>query len=115
MYESGCQLKDSKDSSSEQATSGQVVDLASFRKSKETKTEFGRGREPLYVSHLNGKVTGKPDQKRPGESADFGDRLTRIRSSLEKINRLMADLKKMSADGPTPIATAPTSVDAKKK
>lgn len=77
---------------------GEVVSLANFRKKKETQEEFGRGREPLYVSHLTGKVTGTPHMKRP-ESQDFGDRLTRIRSSLEKINRLMSELKKMSSEG----------------
>ena len=78
--------------------SGQIVDLARFRKKKEVAEEFGRGREPLYVSHLTGKVTGNPHMKSP-ESPDFGDRLTRIRSSLEKINRLMSELKKMSSEG----------------
>lgn len=79
-----------------------VVDLASFRKKKETDGEFARGREPLYVSHLEGKVTGSPNTKRP-DGEGFGDRLTRIRSSLEKINRLMTDLKRMSAEGPAPV------------
>lgn len=77
---------------------GEVVSLAQFKKKKETQEEFGRGREPLYVSHLTGKVTGNPHMKR-SESPDFGDRLTRIRSSLEKINRLMSELKKMSSEG----------------
>ena len=96
-----------------------VVDLASFRKKKETAGEFARGREPLYVSHLEGKVTGNPNAKSPvtGTAAEgFGDRLTRIRSSLEKINRLMADLKKMSNEGPAPLAEAakPTQNTTKK-
>lgn len=77
--------------------SGEVVDLASFRKKKDTNEEFARGgRKPLYVSHLTGKVTGSPHLKGP-QSPDFGDRLQRIRSSLEKINRLMGELKKMSS------------------
>ena len=78
--------------------SGDVVDLAAFRKKKDVGEEFARGRQPLYVSHLTGKVTGSPHLKGP-ESPDFGDRLQRIRSSLDKINRLMTELKKMSADG----------------
>ena len=73
-----------------------VVDMASFRKKKSIDQEFARDRKPLYVSHLTGKVTGNPHGKRP-ESGDFGDRLQRIRTSLEKINRLMSDLKKMSS------------------
>lgn len=81
------------------AGKSQVVDLANFRKQKEVAEELTRGgRSPLYVSHMTGKVTGNPHMKRP-ESPDFGDRLQRIRSSLEKINRLMTELKKMSADG----------------
>ena len=93
---------------------GEVVSLASFRKQKETKEEFGRGREPLYVSHLTGKVTGTPPTKRP-ETQDFGDRLTRIRSSLEKINRLMSELKKMSSEGSEADATSASSKLPSKK
>lgn len=77
---------------------GKVVDLANFRKKKSTDDELARGRKPLYVSHQSGKVTGSPHLKGP-ESPDFGDRLQRIRSSLDKINRLMSELKKMSTDG----------------
>lgn len=94
------------DKKSTGSSESQVVDLASFRKKKATEGEFApSGREPLYVSHLNGKVGGNPHMKRP-EAEGFGDRLTRIRSSLEKINRLMADLKRMSADGPQPAGEA---------
>lgn len=86
------------DQSSNRQDEAQVVDLASFRKQKTTEAEFARGgRKPLYVSHLNGKVSGSPHMKRP-DSSDFGDRLQRIRSSLEKINRLMSELKRMSAN-----------------
>lgn len=60
---------------------------------KNKKTE--EGRQPLFVSH--GRVRGPtPD--------DFGDRLTRIRTSLEKINKLMIELKKM--DKTTPPTTS---------
>jgi hypothetical protein len=90
--------KTSKPSPSEK--SGQVVDLADFRKKKTTDEELARGRKPLYVSHGTGKISGSPHMKRP-ESADFGDRLSRIRSSLEKINKLMSELKRMSASEPT--------------
>jgi len=50
--------------------------------SKKTK----EGREPLFVSHIDGTVKG-PNKE------DFGDRIQRIRTSLEKINKLMAELK----------------------
>jgi hypothetical protein len=73
-----------------------IVDIASFRKKKSTDEELARGRKPLYVSHASGKVTGSPHLKGP-ETADFGDRLSRIRSSLDKINRLMSELKRMSS------------------
>ena len=92
----------------------QIVDLASFRKKKEIGDELTRGgRKPLYVSHLSGKVTGmSPQVGRSDDQADFGDRLQRIRSSLEKINRLMTELKKMSAEPqviPAPISSASRS------
>ena len=91
----------SVDTKGPEAISSQVVDLASFRKKKEVGEELTRGgRKPLYVSHLTGKVTGS-QQASPGQAegqADFGDRLQRIRSSLEKINRLMSELKKMSSE-----------------
>lgn len=74
-----------------------VVDLNAFKKKKESEKEISRGRLPLHVSHLDGKVTGSPHFKRPNTD-DFGDRMQRIKSSLEKINKLMADLKKSSKD-----------------
>ena len=73
----------------------QVVDLAAFRQKKEITDNLARGRNPLYVSHADGKVTGSPHLKRP-EAPDFGDRLQRIRTSLEKINSLMSELKKVA-------------------
>ena len=38
----------------------------------------------LQISHKEGKITG---------TDSFGERLIRIRASLEKINKLMAELK----------------------
>jgi len=72
--------------------SSNVVDLKSFKRTRELETQIGRGRTPLHVSHIDGKVKGSPHLK-TNESDDFGDRMQRIRSSLEKINQLMADLK----------------------
>lgn len=74
---------------------GKVVDLTSFRKKKEVTRELAGDRTPLYVSHLDGKVKGSPHLK-DSDTQDFGDRLQRIRMSLEKINNLMQELKKMS-------------------
>jgi len=78
------------------AVDAKVLDFNSFKKKKSGDGELARGRNPLYKSHLEGKVTGSPHFKRP-EAEDFGDRLTRIRTSLEKINGLISELKKMSA------------------
>lgn len=87
------------DSSQNQSGSsnGKVLDLGSFRKKKETKNEFAPNRQPLYSSHL-GSTPDKAGGKRSTQTqdADFGDRLHRIRLSLDKINRLMGELKKMS-------------------
>lgn len=48
------------------------------------------GRKPLFVSHLTGTIDtgGKPTPE------DFEDRMVRIKASLEKINKLMIELKK---------------------
>jgi hypothetical protein len=83
---------DENSNRTEDATSEKkVVSLASYRKKKETEDDLARGRRPLYVSHLDGRISGD-------DKPEFGDRLTRIRSSLDKINRLMSELKKISAD-----------------
>lgn len=50
-------------------------------------------RTPLFVSHLDGMVRASPHFERP-VVADFRDRIERIRSSLQRINDLMAELKK---------------------
>ena len=76
---------------------GKIVDLTAFRQKKEVADNLAQGRTPLYVSHLDGKVQGSPHLKRP-EADDFGSRLQRIKSSLEKINLLMTELKKNTQD-----------------
>ena len=76
---------------------GKLVDLTAFRQKKEVADNLANGRTPLYVSHLDGKVHGSPHLKRP-DAEDFGSRLQRIKSSLEKINHLMTELKKNAAD-----------------
>ena len=72
-----------------------VVDFNAFRRQKESEKEISRGRLPLHVSHLDGKITGSPHLKKK-ESEEFGARMERIKSSLERINQLMSDLKKTS-------------------
>lgn len=80
-------------SSSSQA---KVLDLGAFR-AKKKDSDDSNGRTPLYVSHLDGRIKGSPHFKRPS-SEDFGDRIQRIRTSLEKINSLMSELKKQGRD-----------------
>ncbi len=73
---------------------GQLVELSSFRRKKAINDELAQGRTPLYLSHLEGRVSGNPHLK--GTHAEgFGDRITKIRKSLERINNLMNELKKM--------------------
>jgi hypothetical protein len=83
--------------SDESKKSGDIVDLAAFRAKKDVQEQLARGRDPLFVSHLDGKIKGSPHLSRP-KAEDFGDRIQRIRTSLEKINRLMTELKKISKD-----------------
>ena len=78
-------------------TEAKVLDFNSFREKKALEESLTDERTPLFVSHLNGKIKGSPHFKRPS-SEDFGDRIQRIRTSLEKINALMAELKKQSKD-----------------
>ena len=82
---------------SKKPDSGQIVSLSEFRNKKSLEKELAGERTPLYVSHLDGKLKGSPHFKR-GDAEDFGDRLTRIRASLERINQLMAEIKKTSGD-----------------
>lgn len=72
--------------------SSNVVDFANFKRSKEVEEKFGRGRTPLHVSHLDGSK--ESPHSRRADAGDFGERMRRIKASLEKINQLMTDLKK---------------------
>ncbi len=82
-----------------------VVDFTNFKRSKEAEERFGRGRTPLSASHLEKEKPSQSPQVRNPEvgsqmgaigtgPGDFGDRMRRIKASLEKINQLMIDLKK---------------------
>ena len=75
-----------------------VVDFSAFKKKVEVSQEVSRGRKPLYVNPEEGRVSGTADSAKAKQAAseDFGDRLQNIRSSLERINNLMAELKKLS-------------------
>lgn len=63
-----------------------VIDFNKKKKSNEQR----RGRQPLYISKTGYR-----------NSEDYGDRLTRIKESLDRINKLMAELKKMSQNTDT--------------
>lgn len=65
---------------------GNITYLRDFKAKKELVTS---DRKPLYVSHLTGKITADSTDD------DFGTRLARIRASLEKINSIINDLKKL--------------------
>jgi len=73
----------------------EIINLADYKNKKKAEEDLARGRTPLYVSHATGKVTGNAASK----DDDFGSRLERIRTSLNKINSLMHELKQMSAEG----------------
>lgn len=74
-----------------------IVSLHDFRRRKESAEEFVRNeRKPLYVSHLTGKISDSDKAEAKAGAADFGDRLQRIRNSLDKINKLISELKTLS-------------------
>jgi len=74
-----------------------VLDFSAFKKKQEINNEFSRSRKPLFLNKEEGRISGLPDTaKSATANEDFGDRLHKIRSSLERINTLMADLKKLS-------------------
>lgn len=78
-----------------------IVSLHDFKRRKESAEEFVRNeRKPLYVSHLTGQISdsnkSQESAKVKAEASDFGDRLQRIRTSLDKINKLITDLKTLS-------------------
>lgn len=58
-----------------------------------------RKKEGLFIDEVNGTLQGSSvsssNFRRP-ESEDFGDRMQRIKRSLEQINALMTELKKTS-------------------
>ncbi|MDB4725833.1 hypothetical protein OAF54_00260 [bacterium] len=55
-------------------------------------------RNPLYISSKRGEGRPPPSLKGPAASEDYGDRVARIKASLEKINTLMNELKRMAKE-----------------
>ena len=80
---------------SKSGTAATVVDLQAFRSRKIVEDSLVRGRRPLYKSHsplYRNALDGNSDQL-----SDFSEKITRIHSSLDKINALMRDLRKLSS------------------
>lgn len=63
----------------------EITDINKFKQDR----ELNNGRKPLYVSHLTGKVTG---------DGSFIDNLSHVRQSLDKISKLMAELKRLQLE-----------------
>lgn len=75
-----------------------ILDFSAFKNKQDVNNEFSRARKPLFVDSDKGQISGSSDSlKSTAAREDFGDRLQKIRSSLERINTLMADLKKLSS------------------
>ena len=74
-------------------SSSNVVNFADFKAKKTATNDLSRNRRPLYVSHLKG--TASSDKV---ENTNLGDRISKIKSSLDRINNLMKDLKSMSTN-----------------
>ncbi len=69
-----------------------ILDFVSFKCKKEGRPE------PLVVDHSTGKITTRAKHLGLEPPEEFGDRIDRVKASLDKINRLMADLKKLSEE-----------------
>lgn len=86
-------------SPSEAPTQSKILDFSAFKNKQDINKEFSRSRKPLFVNQDKGRISGSSDEAKSAQSnEDFGDRLQKIRSSLERINTLMADLKKLSSN-----------------
>lgn len=74
--------------------SAQVFDLKAYKAKKQETAVLARGRKPLYATHLP-KKTGTTYLANPETPVDFALRIARIRKSIENINALVTDLKKL--------------------
>ncbi len=59
-----------------------IIDLNAARKKKQIERELTEGRTPLAVSHGDGTI---------------GDGISRVKTSLEKIERILKELKELAA------------------
>ncbi len=85
---------------SQESHSKNVVDLATFKRRKGLKETLSGQRSPLYATHLQPANSSNPKENSTVTHGDldFASRLDRIKNSLEKINHLMSELKKISHD-----------------
>ena len=84
--------------SRENQNGGKVVDLNLFKQKKELSRELAPGRKPLYLDQKSGTIQRDPSSPTgDSENSNFGERLQRIRSSLDRIHSLMTELKGLSA------------------
>ena len=75
-----------------------IISFTAYKNKEAINSEFSHSRKPLYVNSDDGRISGNPETAVKGAAAgDLGDRIQNIRSSLDRINTLMADLKKLSA------------------
>jgi hypothetical protein len=85
-------------SSENQKNDGKVVDLNLFKQKKELSRELAPGRKPLYLDQKSGTIHREPSSApTDSEGSNFGERLQRIRSSLDRIHSLMTELKGLSS------------------
>ena len=72
-----------------------VISLNDWKNKKKEKENLARGRTPLYVSHKEGNISATNPNLRGKHVENFGDRVSKIKGSLERINKLMTELKTM--------------------
>lgn len=80
-----------------------VLDFTAFKKKQEVNNEFSRARKPLFINDKEGLISGTEEGAKSASTEDYGDRLQKIRTSLDRINTLMSDLKKLSSNRDTTI------------
>jgi hypothetical protein len=71
-----------------------IMDLNHARLKKQVREDLANDRTPLYLSYNKGRVLTGEQILKPKD--DFADGLVRVRQSLERINDLMSELKKLN-------------------
>lgn len=84
---------DNKNSNSQ---TGEIIDFKSFKAKKLIKENLSKDRYPLYLSYLDKKSFLNTKMQSANDERDFSERLKRIKASLERINKLMSELKKIA-------------------